>query len=278
MKEVYQTIVDKNNGNCLQAATASLFELPLESVPHFISFGDDWFKMYYEFLWSLGYEHSHFAYNPYYEKLKGEVLDEKHFNRAEERWKNHLQETKKLDSVDGLFLATVCSPKYFSLEDKQFTTHAVLVNTNMEIVFDPNKDYTGLKKYPYADELGSNGVTTVYVVEDLFKSGNMLVCQYMGAEIRDFNGQKYAYFPNKTSPSMYNEVTFERWSTERARYHESYDWLLPVVKKMTCQLGLNHPTTKVLFELLCKMEVRPLWDEVYRQLKYNFNNLNNNNN
>ena len=31
-------------GNCYQAAIASVLELPLDDVPHFATFADDWFK------------------------------------------------------------------------------------------------------------------------------------------------------------------------------------------------------------------------------------------
>ena len=36
MKKVFQTIVDPGNGNCMQAAVASLLELEIEEVPHFL--------------------------------------------------------------------------------------------------------------------------------------------------------------------------------------------------------------------------------------------------
>lgn len=36
MKKVFQTIVDKDHGNCMQAVVASLFELELDDVPNFI--------------------------------------------------------------------------------------------------------------------------------------------------------------------------------------------------------------------------------------------------
>lgn len=49
MKPVKQTIIG-DNGNCLQACVASLFELELEEVPHFISYGDDWWFVYKDFL------------------------------------------------------------------------------------------------------------------------------------------------------------------------------------------------------------------------------------
>jgi len=49
MKPVYQTIINKENGNCLSACIASLLELPLEGVPNF-SEREDWYNHLDEFL------------------------------------------------------------------------------------------------------------------------------------------------------------------------------------------------------------------------------------
>lgn len=45
MIPVYQTIFTVPGGNCLQACLASIFELPLEEVPHFAAIEtDDWWE------------------------------------------------------------------------------------------------------------------------------------------------------------------------------------------------------------------------------------------
>jgi hypothetical protein len=41
MKQVYQTIFTVPGGNCFQAAVASIFEKPLEDIPHFCDLYDD---------------------------------------------------------------------------------------------------------------------------------------------------------------------------------------------------------------------------------------------
>lgn len=41
-------------GNCLQAAVASIYELPLDAVPHFILFGDFWFAAMAKYVESRG--------------------------------------------------------------------------------------------------------------------------------------------------------------------------------------------------------------------------------
>lgn len=59
MSEVTQTILLDDSagrqGNCLQAAVASLLDLPLDEVPHFIEF-DDWFGELVAFAAALGFE------------------------------------------------------------------------------------------------------------------------------------------------------------------------------------------------------------------------------
>lgn len=41
-------------GNCLQTCIASILELPLEKVPHFVSFGDEWFTKLWEWFQEYG--------------------------------------------------------------------------------------------------------------------------------------------------------------------------------------------------------------------------------
>lgn len=42
-------------GNCLQACIASLFELPLDEVPHFVHLRDDWMSLLQEWLHERGF-------------------------------------------------------------------------------------------------------------------------------------------------------------------------------------------------------------------------------
>lgn len=50
MKPIFQTIIDPLQGNCLQAAVASLMDLPLEAVPHFTAGFGAWRVEMREFL------------------------------------------------------------------------------------------------------------------------------------------------------------------------------------------------------------------------------------
>lgn len=46
----------KYDGNCLQACIASLFELPLDAVPHFMLFKDKWWDAVHLYMRSAGYD------------------------------------------------------------------------------------------------------------------------------------------------------------------------------------------------------------------------------
>jgi len=158
MKKVYQTIVDPNIGNCMQAAIASLFELELNDVPNFIN-----------------------SENPYHDMLQM-ILDKKEYKFSGSLYnynnKNDINEYTTLntlsdnDGIDGLFYATVYSPKYTGISktldevrnDFKTGCHAVICYKNCNIVFDPNPDNKNVIKYPFSDELGYNGILNVWLI------------------------------------------------------------------------------------------------------------------
>ena len=77
-----------------------------------------------------------------------------------------ISQLKDHEGIDGLFYASVFSPKYFKEEDgieAYQVCHAVIINKDYEIVFDPNLEYKNLEKYPASDIMGYNGVKTVYL-------------------------------------------------------------------------------------------------------------------
>ena len=141
MKKVYQTIIDPDHGNCMQAAMASLFEKDLDEVPNFIELGEDWFSVMCDFIELQGYTVEGNAYN------NAEIYDLK-------------EKVNKYTGVDGIFYAGVHSPKYH----QQGGTHAVLIDKELNIVFDPNPNYADIKSYPYAEEMGYNGVIDVLLI------------------------------------------------------------------------------------------------------------------
>ncbi len=160
MKKVFQDVVDPGKGNCLQAAFASLFELELYDVPHFL-LQRDWFATMIDVITKNHYAFGHFEYN---------VRD---LGRS---GKDKMQKViKQLNGVNGYFIAAVYSPKYFNPENycdasmPRAITHAVIVDKQLNIVHDPNpnnNDYvTGEKSYPLSRQLLHNGITYVYLID-----------------------------------------------------------------------------------------------------------------
>lgn len=105
MKPVKQTDTSFETGNCLQACVASIFELELDEVPHFISYGDDWWFQYRDFLAARNIS----------------VV-----------W------TTKFVPIGAWHIASVNSPRYAG------GSHAVVCDTEGKIVHDPHPDVTDL--------------------------------------------------------------------------------------------------------------------------------------
>jgi hypothetical protein len=151
MTPVYQTIVDPGKGNCLQAVVASLLDLHLDDVPHFISFEDKWFEAYFNFLEEKGIEYHGCIENPRQLGYCGE---------------DRYGLIKELPGINGFFEATVYSPNYFNGEDYlkggRVVHHAVIIDRDFKIVHDPNPAYKDLINYPLAERLQYNGVVYFY--------------------------------------------------------------------------------------------------------------------
>jgi hypothetical protein len=111
MTPVTQTILHSENtrGNCLQAAVASLLDKPIEDVPHFITYGENWFVALILFMRDYGYEY------------KGTGSAEK------------IAEAK---GIDGYVIAAGKSPRGVS--------HAVIYKGG-EMVHDPHPSRAGVE-------------------------------------------------------------------------------------------------------------------------------------
>lgn len=71
MKRVFQDLT-QSKGNCFQACLASLFELPIDEVPHFMVHGHLWFDCLQEWLEPMGYYALDIQYSPFMaEWIKG---------------------------------------------------------------------------------------------------------------------------------------------------------------------------------------------------------------
>jgi len=120
MTKVFQTIVSKDNGNCMQAVIASLFDKPLNQVPNFIEFGDQWFSK------MRGY-YSIYGYEPVFSHDMTKYCGVS------------LKEIAKYDGgIDGYFYGSVPSQTFEDI------VHAVVVDTDLNIVHDPNPNQKAL--------------------------------------------------------------------------------------------------------------------------------------
>lgn len=169
MKKVFQTIVDKGHGNCMQAAVASLFDCELEEVPNFIKYKDGWFKPLYEFLTPRGYCYDGMLHNKNYNTLMNPTHD--CFNEVKWSRKHIITKTKLCyeEGVNGYYLASVLSPIYFNWQTGISATHAVIIDVDYNIVHDPNLAYQEILQYPLADVLGYNGIIDVFLINPVSK-------------------------------------------------------------------------------------------------------------
>lgn len=124
MKKIYQTIVDKDKGDCMQAVFASLFEKELDEIPNFIENKDGGGLQMMQMFFDLGYDPT------YINKGIGDSTE-------------FMKRIAKFDGgIDGFFYATVPSQTYKDVG------HAVIVNENLEIVHDPNPNQKALELTP----------------------------------------------------------------------------------------------------------------------------------
>jgi hypothetical protein len=107
MTPVDQTIIDKDKGNCMSAAVASLLDMPLDKVPYFLGI-DDWFNAFWKFLGEHGFEFHGTCFPGTY-MLLGEC-----------------------PNVDGYLMASVPSRTF---EGKG---HSVIIDMQFNVVHDPN--------------------------------------------------------------------------------------------------------------------------------------------
>ena len=155
MTPVYQTIISGTEGNCMQAAIASLLDMKLEEVPDFKKSGHLWMQDIYRFLWNNGYEYH------------GSIRNPRDFGSWGE---DRMSKIKELSpGIDGFYFAIVYSPTFANFSDfntnKSVTTHAVIVDSNCNILHDPNPDNKDRQNYPGHLKLDYNGVLEVFMIE-----------------------------------------------------------------------------------------------------------------
>lgn len=146
MKKVYQVNVDKKYGDCMQAVIASLFELELKEVPEFIKFQETWFFVMKKFFKDHGYHNLSYI------------------NRKDRMGTEFLKKVAKYDGgVNGYFYASVPSQLF-----GDGIGHAVVVDTDLNIIHDPSPTQTSMGLTP--DDVLDILVTKEFIIG---KTGNI---------------------------------------------------------------------------------------------------------
>lgn len=123
MNKIYQTIVDKEMGNCMQATVASLFELELDEVPHFLLDENEGVFGMLKFFMKRGFD-------PCYINRGNYDTD-------------FMKKIARFDGgVNGCFYGVVPSQTYDEV------THAVVIDSDLNVVHDPNPNEKALELSP----------------------------------------------------------------------------------------------------------------------------------
>jgi len=172
MKKVFQTIVDKDHGNCEQAVIASLLELSLEEVPNFIEIDRT---------------------NQKFDETKIGWLHKRGFHACPINKSRHgVEELIKIAKFDGGYNGYL----YASVPSQTFedVNHAVIVDTDLNIVHDPNPNQRALNLSP-------EDVVSIIVLKDMVigKTGKLYTMEEWDSiteEERDSNTYKVKYDEN----------------------------------------------------------------------------------
>jgi len=163
MKKVFQTIIDSDHGNCMQAVIASLLDLNLDQVPNFIE--EDGCISLYEFMNNHGY---HVC----------TIMREKRKDST-----NFLSQIAKFDGgIKGYLYASIPSQTF------ENTTHAVVVDLDLNIVHDPNPNQRALALTP--DDIESILITKDMVIGKTDKLFTLEEWEKASTEERNLNTWK----------------------------------------------------------------------------------------
>lgn len=159
---VYQRIDDPVRGDCWKCVVCTLLNLDYDKVPNFVEH-ENYYEMVQKTFEENGYEIEGMLYNPnvlYLENPTSNVYkDEK---QAEDCLLDSITDDM---GINGLFMATVYSPKYTdAYEHPNRHLHCVICDKNFNIVFDPQKKYKDVVNYPYSKLIGYNGIRSIDII------------------------------------------------------------------------------------------------------------------
>lgn len=164
MKEIYQQILSHGNGDCMKATLCSLLELDYDSVPNFVEY-EDWWQRMESVLNTNGYKWGKRFFN----ELKFDLWNPTDCFRPYPQLVagSRLSDIMPEDTIDGFIFGSVLSPHHFNPQNLNEGLHMVVIDTNCNIVFDPNPEYAGIHHYPLSRLLGHNGVLEAWGVKKL---------------------------------------------------------------------------------------------------------------
>ncbi len=161
MNPVFQKIIDRDKGDCMRAAICTLLNIEDCDVPNFTE--GDYQRLLIETLDKNGCDLKSMLWNPklneFYNPTESCFVEIKYNKQLQ------LPELRNFEGIDGYFVASVFSPKYFNYTDGFHSTHAVVIDKDFNIVHDPNPYYQGIRHYPLSDLIGYNGIRDVFVIE-----------------------------------------------------------------------------------------------------------------
>lgn len=163
MKKIYQTIIDKDKGNCMQAVVASLFEKELNEVPNFMEY-DKWFEEMMIYFQEQGYKLSGYLHNEKYQSIIQPTLNCFQIDHFDPSEMMSFETLSKYTGVNGFFFASVLSPKNANGSNLNQYTHAVVIDSAFNIVHDPNKEYEKIYQYPLVNFIEFNGIIDVFKI------------------------------------------------------------------------------------------------------------------
>ena len=168
MTPTYQRIDDPIHGDCFKCCICTILDLPYDDVPNFIEFpGDEWWTKAVDLFKEHGYElGGRYLYNPNVISLESPTYG--CFEKYVVPKKETLESLKLEEGINGIFLASVYSPKYQNPnEHPKDHLHSVLCDIYFNIVFDPQEEYQDIVAYPYSRIIGYNGIRGIETIRKI---------------------------------------------------------------------------------------------------------------
>ena len=167
MNKVYQRIDDPNIGDCYKCVICTLLGLDYDSVPNYIEHGEKWLEMAIQTFKENGYKLTGMElFNPnvmYLENPTVNVWEDVSAYKPQT-----FAAIKPEYGINGLFMATVYSPKYTNACEHPIDhTHSVICDIDFNIVFDPQKEYEKVVNYPYSKLIGYNGIRSIDIIKKI---------------------------------------------------------------------------------------------------------------